>query len=79
MRFLSSAVNPHHRIKGVLHNLVLYFNKVGGRIRDIFLKRMVKIDAAEAEMSWLLFSSKRQAPKTLNPTFPIMQMDSIFH
>ncbi len=43
------------------------------------LKRMVKIEAAEAETSWLLVRSVAQTPKTLDPTFPIMQLNCIFN
>ncbi len=38
-------------LKGHSSNLVLYFIEVGGYIRDIFYKIMVKIDVKEAEMS----------------------------
>ncbi len=40
---------------------------------------MVKIKAAEAEISWLLLSSMGQAPQMLGPTFPIMQPKASFY
>lgn len=39
--------------------------------------RIIKIKAAEAEI--LSVPSMAQTPKTQDPTFPIMQLDGVFH
>ncbi len=39
---------------------------------------MLKIEAAEVEIFRLLVSSNIQASKTLDPTFPIMQLNRVF-
>ena len=33
---------------------------------------------AEVEITWFVVPSMAQAPKTMDPTFPTMQLDSIF-
>ena len=43
-----------------------------------FLSWLTKIRAAEVAISWMLGPGIGQAPKPVNPTFPIMQHDSIF-
>lgn len=40
---------------------------------------LVKNEAVEAEISWLSVHSVGQAPKTLDPPVPIIQLASIFH
>lgn len=55
-------------LNGLFSNLVLGFHKVGGL-------KIFKIKAAE--MSWLKILSIGQAPKTLDPTFPIMQLNFV--
>ncbi len=37
---------------------------------------MVEIEAAEAEISWLLFLNTGEAPKPLDPYIPIMQLNN---
>lgn len=48
---------------------------LGGLVKDNLKKRMVKIGAAEAEISWILGFG----PKTLNTALPMMQHESVFH
>lgn len=43
-----------------------------------FLKRS-KIKAAEDEIAWLSVPSMCQAPKTLDPTLPIVQLEGVIH
>lgn len=52
--------------------MILDFNKFRGTHRR-------KTNAAEAETSLLLVYSMGQAPETLNPTIPIMQLNGISH
>ncbi len=40
---------------------------------------MVKIEGTEANICYLLVPSMSHAPKTMHPTFPIMQRDRILH
>ncbi len=49
-------------------SLILHFHKVGGR---------VKCMKNQQNTSWLTVPSLSQAPKTLDPTFPIMQLSSV--
>lgn len=44
------------------------FHYVRALTGDRFKKRMVKVETAEPEESWLLVSSKSQAPKILDPS-----------
>ncbi len=41
--------------------------------------KKVKIEAAEAKITRILVPSTGQVPKTPGPTFPIMQLSSMFH
>lgn len=62
-------------------NITVFVNKVTPQ--DTFKgvphgqNRMVKIDATEAETSWFCVPDKSQALKMLNPTFPIVPLNSI--
>lgn len=56
-------------------NLVLCSSEAGGLVRDWFKKNMEKIEAKEAEISWLSVPLG-QTPNTLAPTFPTI--NSIF-
>lgn len=49
-----------------------------GELQETYKERMVKVDTAEAEISWLLVPKIVKAPKALDPTFPIMQRNIIF-
>lgn len=45
------------------------------RLRGLVSKRMVKFNATNDKISWLLVSSMDKGPKMLDPTLPMMQMN----
>lgn len=55
------------------NNLVLYFHKVVGFIRDRLKSWLVKINANKAKIFWLVVPGMGQAPNIQDCTFPIMQ------
>lgn len=59
-------------------DLVLQSQKMWGFMRDrLFF--LVKMIAAEDEISWILVPSRGQTPKMLDPTFPTMQLNCVFN
>lgn len=56
-------------------HLVLHFYEIGGVVTNF--KKVVK--ESKQQRKRYLVPSMSQTPKTLAPTVPIMQLDSIFH
>lgn len=64
-------------LQGDSRELVLHFHELGGLLKNrFFFLNVVKIAATEAKIVWLL-APMGFASKTLDPTFPMMQLSFI--
>lgn len=63
-------------LKEYSSDLVLHLPDIGGPYKKQINRIMVKIKAAEADISWPLVHRMCQASKPPDPTFPIMQLTS---
>ncbi len=60
-------------------DLVLYFHKFPGWIPTLGPLLHIILSLSEAEISWLSVPGVGQAPRTLDPTLPMMQLSLLLH